>query len=112
MARMRPRTRCREDRPPRLERPGSRSATMRNNSCGLPRGWHPVRRGGFTMRNSFILIGSLFALACGGSNPGGGTRTLWVNAAAETDGSTDGSRLQIEVREGSSTGTLVTDATV
>lgn len=51
-------------------------------------------------------------LGCGGSNPGGGTRTLFVSAFATTDGSTDGTGIGIEVREGSSQGPLVSDAVV
>lgn len=62
------------------------------------------------LRSLFAL--ALFAAACGGSNPGGGTRTLFVKALVETDGSTDGSRFGLEVREGSSGGSLITDAVV
>ncbi len=51
------------------------------------------------------------SLGCGGSNTGG-TRTLFVSAIATTDGSTDGTGIGIEVREGGSQGALVSDAVV
>lgn len=52
------------------------------------------------------------ALGCGGSNPGGGTRTLFVRVVAESDGSTDGTSLALQVREGGSNGPIVSDAAV
>lgn len=67
---------------------------------------HPTLR----LTSMFFLAASL--VACGGSNPGNGTRTLFVNARAESDGASDGSLLMVEVREGHSEGTLITDAVV
>ncbi|MBI3184051.1 MAG: hypothetical protein HYZ28_18105 [Myxococcales bacterium] len=64
------------------------------------------------MRAPILVAAAIALAACGGSNPGGGTRTLYVKAQAETDGTTDGTRLGLEVREGSSGGTLITDAVV
>ncbi len=60
-----------------------------------------------------VVVGSLVSLsACGGSNPGGGTKTLFVKAQAQSDGSTDGTSLAVEVRQGTSDGQLITDAVV
>lgn len=62
-----------------------------------------------------LFLGSLcvFLLAaCGGSDPGAGTQTFYVEAVAESDGSTDGTFLQALIRQGSSSGDIVTDATV
>lgn len=62
-----------------------------------------------------LCLGSLCVLllaACGGSDPGAGTQTFYVEATAESDGSTDGTFLQALVRQGSSSGDYVTDATV
>jgi hypothetical protein len=65
------------------------------------------------MRQSLLAALFLFSLsACGGTNPGGGTRTLFVRAVAESDGTTEGSTMAVEVREGASTGNLITDAVV
>lgn len=50
--------------------------------------------------------------ACGGTSPGSGTKTLYVNARLSTDGSTDGTRARVQVRAGSATGAPVTDAQV
>ncbi|MFO0597012.1 MAG: hypothetical protein U0228_16975 [Myxococcaceae bacterium] len=49
---------------------------------------------------------------CGFTNPGGGTRTLWVNAQLSTDGSTAGSRARVSVKLGSSNGDVVRNAEV
>ncbi|RMG10391.1 MAG: hypothetical protein D6729_19610 [Deltaproteobacteria bacterium] len=54
----------------------------------------------------------LLLAACGGSDPGGGTKTLYVNAATASDGSRDGTWIVVEVREGSSDGAIVDDAVV
>lgn len=60
-----------------------------------------------------VLAGlALAASACGGSNPGSGTKTLYVKAAVQSDGTSDGTWLAVEVREGSDQGVLVTDAQV
>ncbi|MGA9522385.1 MAG: hypothetical protein WBV82_13030 [Myxococcaceae bacterium] len=55
---------------------------------------------------------ALAAAGCGGSDPGTGSRTLWVKAEAVTDGSTDGTELFIQVRQGGETGEILTDAVV
>lgn len=61
-----------------------------------------------------ILCVALFSLtvACGGTSPGGGTKTLFVKAQAQSDGSSDGSWMALEIRDGSSSGSLITDAVV
>ncbi len=67
-----------------------------------------------TSRRALLLLsltGSLLA-ACGGHDEGGGTKTLYVRAQAETDGSTKGSYIVVEVRQGSSEGQIVNDAVV
>ena len=64
------------------------------------------------LSKSFVFIAMLALVGCGGSNPGGGTKTLFVKATAHSDGSTDGSWLGIEVRDGSESGSLITDAVV
>jgi len=61
---------------------------------------------------ALLALASLSA-ACGESDDaGGGTRTLWVSARAETDGSVTGTYLVVSVRDGSEAGDLVTDAEV
>lgn len=67
------------------------------------------------MRTLSVLVvgGLLFGMVgCGGSNPGSGTKTLFVKAHAETRGSTDSSWMAVEVREGHSEGNLINDAVV
>jgi len=59
-----------------------------------------------------LAIGVFFFFSCAGSNPGTGTQTLYVKAQAITNGSTDGSWMAVEVREGSADGQLVTNAVV
>ncbi len=61
-----------------------------------------------------ILCGAmaLAAVGCGGSDPGTGTKTLWVKAEAVTDGSTPGTGMFIQVRQGGENGALVKDAVV
>ncbi len=61
-----------------------------------------------------ILCGAvaLAAAGCGGSDPGTGSRTLWVKAEAVTDGSTNGTELFIQVRQGGESGQILTDAVV
>jgi hypothetical protein len=63
------------------------------------------------MRATLVVVA--FALtACGGTNPGWGSQTLFVNARLSSDGSTDGTSARVEVRQGSPTGAVVPDATV
>lgn len=61
-----------------------------------------------------LVLPTLLGLlaSCGGSNPGGGTRTLYVKGQVYSDGSTDGTAMAFEVREGNSGGTVITDAVV
>lgn len=59
-----------------------------------------------------VLLIALFAVACGGSDPGVGTQTLYVEAVARTDGSTNGTSLRVTVRQGSNQGNFVSDANV
>lgn len=64
------------------------------------------------MRSLFLTVLATTLLAGCGSNPGGGTRSLYVKAEAWSDGSTDGTWISVEVRDGSSNGTILNDATV
>jgi len=59
-----------------------------------------------------LAVGIFLSFSCAGSNPGTGTQTLFVKAQAITNGSTEGSWMAVEVRQGSADGQLVTDATV
>lgn len=59
-----------------------------------------------------VLLIALFAVACGGSDPGVGTQTLYVDALVQTDGSTNGTSLRVTVRQGSNQGNFVSDASV
>lgn len=59
------------------------------------------------------LVGCAVLLcACGYTSPGGGTGTLYVTARLTSDGSTSGSRARVTVRQGSSDGALIDDASV
>jgi hypothetical protein len=67
------------------------------------------------MRSLFAVVLGVVAvvgMACGGSNPGGGTKTLYVDAQAVSDGSTDGTWIRVCVRDGYKDGPVVTDAVV
>jgi len=62
---------------------------------------------------ALLLAGALAALATGcGSDPGSGTKTLYVDATLESDGSTGGTRATLWVRQGSSNGAFVSDASI
>lgn len=63
---------------------------------------------------SALVMTSLFAFVVAGcgSDPGSGSKTLFVKALAESDGSTDGTFLAVEVRQGTSDGELISDAVV
>ena len=63
-------------------------------------------------RTTLVVVGALALTACGGTNPGWGSQTLFVSARLSSDGSTDGTSARVEVRLGSSTGAVVPDATV
>lgn len=65
-----------------------------------------------TLNTLAAAIALTFLTACGGTDPGTGSRTLYVKAAMTTDGSTDGTRVQVELRENDQDGPLVTDAIV
>jgi len=58
------------------------------------------------------LAGSVLLAACGGSDPGSGTQTLYVTATAQSDGSSNGTSLLVVVRDGGSNGAFVDTATV
>ncbi len=59
-----------------------------------------------------VLAGAVLLTACGGSDPGSGTQTLYVEATASSDGSASGTSLTVVVRDGSSSGSFVQDAQV
>jgi len=59
-----------------------------------------------------VLAGAVLLTACGGSDPGSGTQTLFVQATAESDGSPDGSKLTVVVKNGSSSGANLDTAMV
>lgn len=63
-------------------------------------------------RTTLVVVAALLLTACGGTNPGWGTNTLYVSARLSSDGSTDGTSARVEVRLGSATGAVVPDATV
>ncbi len=54
----------------------------------------------------------LGAAACGGSDPGSGTQTLYVQAQAASDGTTGGTVLGVTVRQGDANGSVIDNATV
>ncbi|MEW6432389.1 MAG: hypothetical protein AB1730_12850 [Myxococcota bacterium] len=58
------------------------------------------------------MLSVLALAACGGTNPGWGTQTLYVSARLSTNGSTGGTSARVEVREGGATGAVVTNAEV
>lgn len=63
--------------------------------------------------SALLMSGGLAVVAMGcGSNPGGGTKTLFVEAEAVSDGTSNGRFLAVQVREGHSDGNLVNDAIV
>lgn len=59
-----------------------------------------------------VLAGAVLLTACGGSDPGSGTQTLYVEATASSDGSANGTQLLVVVRDGSSSGAFIQDAQV
>jgi len=59
-----------------------------------------------------VLAGAVLLTACGGSDPGSGTQTLYVEATASSDGSGDGTALLVVVRDGTSSGSFIQDAQV
>lgn len=65
-----------------------------------------------TLSTLAAAIALTFLTACGGTDPGTGSRTLYVKAAMHSDGSTDGTRVQVELRENDQEGPVVTDAIV
>lgn len=54
----------------------------------------------------------LGATACGGSDPGSGTKTLYVEAQADSDGTTGGTALGVTVRQGDANGQVIDNAVV
>jgi hypothetical protein len=74
-----------------------------------------MRKIGGYMRSALAVVLAAVAVlgaACGGSNPGGGTKTLYVDAQAVSDGSTDGTGIRVCVRDGYREGPVVTNAVV
>ena len=63
------------------------------------------------MRTTLLAL-ALVVSGCGYTSPGGGTGTLHVTARLTSDGSTQGSRARITVRQGSSSGSIVDNAEV
>lgn len=64
-------------------------------------------------RMVFVIASLLLVLTgCGGSDPGGGTKTLYIEANAVSDGSANGTSLSVVIRSGSSNGNFVQDAQV
>jgi hypothetical protein len=64
------------------------------------------------MRQLTLLTLVTLLSACGGTDPGTGSGTLYVKAALDTDGSTIGTNFVLELRENDHAGTPVTDAVV
>lgn len=66
------------------------------------------------MRPQLLAFSAAFTFlaACGGTDPGTGSQTLYVRAALETDGSTNGTGIAVEIRERDASGPVVTDAIV
>lgn len=62
---------------------------------------------------ALVAVGAVGVAMSGcGSDPGSGTETLFVTASARSDGSSGGTELAVTVRQGSSSGTCLEDATV
>lgn len=64
------------------------------------------------MRSLTLSTLLLLTVGCGYTSPGGGTGTLFVTARLSGDGSVSGSRARVVVREGSSSGAIVSNAEV
>lgn len=64
------------------------------------------------MTRTLTLLSLAVLSACGATNPGGGTRTLFVTARLSSDGSTPGTTARVTVRDGSPNGGFVTNAEV
>jgi len=58
------------------------------------------------------LAGAVLLTACGGSDPGSGTQTLYVEATASSDGSAQGTSILVRVNNGGSQGSVPTEAVV
>lgn len=58
------------------------------------------------------LAGALLLTACGGNDPGTGTQTLYVEATATSDGTSQGTAITVRLQNGGSQGSIPTDATV
>lgn len=63
-------------------------------------------------RNLIVGALALLATACGGSDPGSGTKTLFVRAALHSDGSPGNSYIGVVVREGHANAQVIQDAVV
>jgi hypothetical protein len=65
------------------------------------------------MMKAGLYVAALVALTTGcGSDPGTGTKTLYVEAQLASDGSSSGTNALITIRQGSSSGSIVSDATI
>lgn len=64
------------------------------------------------MLRRLLPFAALALAACSATNPGGGSRTLYVSARLSSDGSTPGTRARVTVREGTANGALVSNAQV
>jgi hypothetical protein len=65
-----------------------------------------------TMRKLTLLTALAVLSACGGTDPGNGSQTLYVKAALDSDGSPDGTNISVEIRENDRAGAPITDAIV
>lgn len=63
-------------------------------------------------RNLVVGLIAALAVACGGSDPGSGTKTLHVNGTLFSDGSPTGTWISLAVREGHANGGIIEDAVV
>jgi hypothetical protein len=65
------------------------------------------------LRTPLFLSAALLVLAgCANSDPGSGTQTLYVDATAQSDGSSGGTSFTVVVRSGPNSGDFINDATV
>ncbi|HLL55216.1 MAG TPA: hypothetical protein VK447_16790 [Myxococcaceae bacterium] len=66
-----------------------------------------------SLRLPLLLSAALLALAgCAGSDPGSGSKTLFVDAVAQSDGSFNGTTFVVTVRQSANNGDYINDAQV
>lgn len=63
-------------------------------------------------RNLVVGLVAALAMACGGSDPGTGTKTLFVTSMLFSDGSPGNTGISVQVREGHANGAIIDDAVV